>query len=44
MSITERFAKLESYFRLRPTLINDRSINCEILIDSLLALYYECQR
>lgn len=39
----ERFQTLENLLKLRPTMLGSHSLNCEILIDILNAIYYECQ-
>lgn len=43
-SLKERFEKLEKLFTIRPTLIEDKSINCELLIDLLIAVHTDIQR
>lgn len=38
-----RFNNLEKLMNSRPTMFGGHSINCELLIDLLNAIYYECQ-
>lgn len=38
-----RFDKLEKLMNTRPTMFGGHSINCELLIDLLNAIFYECQ-
>lgn len=42
-SLQTRFETLEKLMNSRPTIFGGHSINCEILIDLLNAIYYECQ-
>lgn len=44
ISLLKRFNELEELINIRPTMFQGHSINCEILIDLLNAIYYECQR
>lgn len=43
-TLKDRFEKLEKLFTIRPTLLDDKSINCELLIDLLIAVYTDIQR
>lgn len=43
-TLKDRFEKLEKLFAIRPTLLDDKSINCELLIDLLIAVYTDIQR
>lgn len=42
-SLQVRFDNLERLLNSRPTMFGGRSISCELLIDLLNAIYYECQ-
>ena len=44
LSLNERFIQLESLLSIGPTLFDGKSINCELLADVLIAVFYECQR
>lgn len=41
--LQDRFRVLERLLNSRPTMFGSHSINCELLIDLLNAIYYECQ-
>lgn len=41
--LQSRFDALEKLMNSRPTMFGSHSINCELLIDLLNAIYYECQ-
>lgn len=42
-NLQTRFDALEKLLNSRPTMFGGRSISCELLIDLLNAIYYECQ-
>jgi len=42
-NLRSRFATLKGLMHSRPTMLGCHSINCELLIDLLNAIYYECQ-
>ena len=44
LSLEERFQRLEALLSIGPTLFDGKSINCELLSDVLIAVYYECFR
>lgn len=44
LPLKERFNQLKNLVSLSPTLVDNKSINCELLFDVLNALYYESQR
>lgn len=44
LPLKERFNQLKNLVSLSPTLVDNKSINCELLLDVLNALYYESQR
>lgn len=44
LTLKERLAQLSNLFTIGPTLIDDKSINCELLIDLLIAVYTDIQR
>lgn len=43
-TLKDRFERLEKLFTIRPTLLDDKSINCELLLDLLIAVYTDIQR
>lgn len=43
-SLQERFNQLERLFSLRPTLFDERSINCELLVDLLITVFHDLQK
>lgn len=42
-NLEARFDALEKLMNSRPTILGSHSINCELLIDLLNAIYYDCQ-
>lgn len=42
-SLQDRFETLEKLMNSKPTMFGGHSINCELLIDLLNAIYYDCQ-
>lgn len=42
--VNKRFKSLQNLLVIGPTLFDGKSINCELLYDVLIAVYYECQR
>lgn len=42
-ALQNRFEELEDLMNSKPTMFGSHSVNCEILIDLLNAIYYECQ-
>jgi len=44
LPLKERFNQLKNLVSLSPTLVDNKSINCELLFDVLNAVYYESQR
>ncbi|XP_015791530.1 serine/threonine-protein kinase Genghis Khan [Tetranychus urticae] len=44
ISLEKRFTELQTLLSMGPTLFDGKSINCELLFDVLIAVYYECQR
>jgi hypothetical protein len=43
-SLEERFKQLETLLTCGPTLLDGKSINCELFCDVFIAIYNECQR
>lgn len=43
-TLKQRFKTLENLMNSKPTMFGGHSINCELLIDLLNAIYYECQK
>jgi serine/threonine-protein kinase MRCK len=44
LSLEERFKQLETLLTSGPTLLDGKSINCELFCDVFIAIYNECQR
>jgi hypothetical protein len=44
LSLEERFKQLETLLTCGPTLLDGKSINCELFCDVFIAIYNECQR
>ncbi|RWS19012.1 hypothetical protein B4U80_14515, partial [Leptotrombidium deliense] len=43
-TVEQRLMQLRTLLTITPTLFDGRSLNCEIFLDVLSSVYYECQR
>ena len=44
LTLEERFEQLVTLLASGPTLMQGKSVNSELLLDVLIAVYFECQR